>query len=66
MRVYGMMLKMKITRSLSIRIIVFLLALAVFLSLYVIFLAKKQTLTYFEGINATSIPYEDLISKMDT
>lgn len=61
-----MMLKMKFTRSLSIRIIVFLLALAVFLSLYVFFLAKKQTVVYFESINATSIPYEDLIAKMDT
>jgi hypothetical protein len=65
MQVYGMMLKMKINRSLAKRLIVSLLALAVFLSLYVFFLAKKQTIVYFEGINATSIPYEDLISKMD-
>lgn len=57
---------MKFTNFHAKRIIFVLLALAVFLSLYVFFLAKKQPITYFEGINATTIPYEDLISKMDT
>jgi len=61
-----MMLRMKIKRSIKKQLILIIVALAVFLSLYVFFLAKKQTIVYFEGLNAETIPYEDLIPTMDS
>lgn len=61
-----MMLRMKIKRSIKKQLILIIVALAVFLSLYVFFLAKKQTIVYFEGLNAQAVPYEDLIPTMDT
>lgn len=56
---------MKIKRSIKKQLILIVVALAVFLSLYVFFLAKKQSFVYFEGLNAQAIPYEDLIQTMD-
>lgn len=61
-----MMLGMKIKRPRKKQLILIVLALAVFLSLYVFFLAKKQDIVYFEGLNPTTIPYEDLIQSMDS
>ena len=59
-----MIFEMKIKKIRRNRIVILILALAVFLTLYVFLSAKKQPVVYFKGLNAESIPYDDLISHM--
>lgn len=59
-----MIFEMKIKKIRRNRIVILILALAVFLSFYVYFSAKKQPVDYFKGLPAESIPYDDLVSQM--
>jgi len=59
-----MILGMKFKRPKKKQFFLFLLALAVFLSLYVFLQAKKQTVIYFEGLNQETITFRSLVPSM--
>ncbi len=49
-----------------VRVAILMLVLALFLSLYFFFSAKKQTVNYFESINVNHIQYNKLIASMSS
>ncbi len=63
---YGIIINMKIKNFRPIRSVILILILALFLSLYFFFSAKKQSVTYFESINTNHIAYNNLIPSMNS
>ncbi len=61
-----MIISMKINRFKIRRILMLVIVMALFFSLYFFYSAKKQEFIVFEGINAQVIEYKDLIQTMST
>jgi len=57
---------MKINAFKLYRSIIIVLIIALFLFLYIFFSSKKQSVSYFKSINATQIPYKDLVPSMSS
>lgn len=61
-----MIIKMKINRSKIRSILIIGIAIAILLSLYVFYSAKKQEVVVFEGLNTQVIEYKNLIPSMNS